>query len=102
MELDFDPLLTDLYLDEDADKKHAIMKLHEKNATIFVVNSNDREEVAEISVPLPINSGSASVNYLTHDEEVQEMVAHPTKNDVVLLKDGSFYLLKNGHEIAFT
>ena len=78
------------------------MKLHDKNVTLFVVNKNDKEEVVEITVPLPINNGQISVDYMTYSEDVQEMVAHPKNNDVVLLKDGSFFLLKNGHTIYFT
>ena len=83
-----------MYLDEAYTiRKHTLIKKTLESAVLYV---------AEIVVPLPIDSSPPSIDYFTHDSEILEMVFHPVEDDVAVLDDGSFHLIKNDYKISFT
>ena len=92
-----------MYLDEAYTiRKHTLIKKTLESAVLYVAEIQSKKKVAEIVVPLPIDSSPPSIDYFTHDSEILEMVFHPVEDDVAVLDDGSFHLIKNDYKISFT
>ena len=50
------------------------MKKTKEDMKLYVVESQDKKNVAEVIVPLPIRNKTANISYFYHDSEIHEMV----------------------------
>ena len=60
-------------------------KILDKNLQIYVVNKNDRKQIAQIIVQLPINSAPEIIYYYLHDNNINQLAFHPTQNQIIVL-----------------